>query len=194
MSSAFYKLALDKAKDDGIIDDLKSYELDANATVTMVENADFIKKMQVDIQNNAARNSDMERGIKNMCNALSEEFQCLHSTVKDLNCSIQHLKNETDVMGEAVDVVRNNVDAVHNNQNQLRTAMLRKLRVESGVAFASIILNAVTLGAAGPALQGFANLSICSIVDFSDLAHVRKVLTSDQVETVESIAFTDMIE
>jgi hypothetical protein len=42
------------------------------------------------------------------------------------------------------------------------------------------------LGAAGPALQGFANLSICSIVDFSDLAHVRKVLKTETLENVET--------
>jgi hypothetical protein len=52
MSSAFYKLALDKAEDDGIINDLKRHGLDANATVTLVENANFIKKMKQDIQYN----------------------------------------------------------------------------------------------------------------------------------------------
>jgi hypothetical protein len=98
---------------------------------------------------------------------LSEKFQCLHSTVKELT----------------------------DNQNQLRNALFRKMQVETGVAFASIILNAVSLGAAGPAMQGIANMSIMGqIVDFSDLAHVRKVFKSETIETVESITVSDGIE
>jgi Ran GTPase-activating protein (RanGAP) involved in mRNA processing and transport len=187
MSSACYKLALDKAEDDGIINDLKRHELEANATVTLVENADFIKKMKQDIQYNADRNSEMERGIKNMCNALSEEF-------KSLNHNVQQLRRDTTMMGEVVNAVRHNVEVVDNNQNQMRNALVRKLRVETGVAFVSTILNAVSFGAAGPALQGIANLTMGYIIDFSDLAHVRKVLNSEMTESVESIAISDVIE
>jgi hypothetical protein len=116
--------------------------------------------------------------------------------VQKLNSNDQQLKNKTDLMGEVVNAVRHNVpvEVVDTNQIQMRNAVVHKLRVETGVAFVSTILNAVSFGAAGPALQEIANMTMGYIVDFSDLAHVRKVLTSDQVETVESIAFTDVIE
>jgi hypothetical protein len=79
----------------------------------------------------------------------------------------------------------------------MRNSMVCKMRVDSGIAFASIILNAVTLGAAGPVLQGIANLTMGQIIDFSDLAHVHKVLKSEKIETVktvESIAISDVVD
>jgi hypothetical protein len=59
----------------------------------------------------------------------------------------------------------------------------------------SRIPNAVALGAAGPALQGIAKLTMGQIADFSDLAHVRKALkSSETIENVESIAISDVID
>jgi hypothetical protein len=149
---ARYEMFLHEARSDEMIIDYQKHTLEKLAREIQMENTDFIKKMQQGIQYNADRSSDMERGIKDsMCNALSEEFQLLNSSVQKLT----------------------------NDQNQLRNALRRMMQVEAGVAFASIILDAVTLGSAGSAQQGIASLTIMGqMVDFSDLAHVRKVLKS----------------
>jgi hypothetical protein len=38
---------------------------------------------------------------KNMCNALSERFQHLRSSLQKLDCNVQQLKSETEIMGGA---------------------------------------------------------------------------------------------
>jgi outer membrane murein-binding lipoprotein Lpp len=195
---AVYQLFLDKAKSDEMISPLKKNLLEKLASETQIENSDFIQIIREDIRNTAARTSDMERGIKNMCTALGEEFQLLRNNVQKLNSNVQHLKCETDRMGEEVNALRHNVEAVDSNVNKIKKAMLRKMQVESGVAFVSIIANAVSFGAAGPLLQGLANLQIVealkNIVDFSDLEHVRKVFNTSTIESIESFAISDVIE
>jgi archaellum component FlaC len=210
--SAVYQVFLDKAKLDEMISPYAKNEFEKLASETQIENSAFIKKMKQDIHYNAARNSDMERGIKKMCGALGEEFQRLRSTmqmlnrnVQQLNRNVQRLKYETDMMGEAVNAVQHNVEMVQHNVevvdkkvNKMKKAMVRKKQVESGVAFLSIILNAVTFGSAGPTLQVLANLKalkvVGHIVDFSDMEHVRKVLKSETIEAIESPSASDVID
>jgi hypothetical protein len=67
---------------------------------------------------------------------------------------------------------RSGIEFVTTNVNMIKKAMVRKMRVESGVAFVSIIANAASLRIAGPFLQGLANLKVVeavgNIIDLSD--------------------------
>ena len=71
-----------------------------------------------------------------------------------------------------------NVEAINKSVNRLKKGLQRKLAVESCVGFMSAILNAVSFGVAGTALQGAISVTVGSIVDFGDVSHIREVASS----------------
>jgi len=80
-----------------------------------------------------------------------------------------------------------NVEAINKSLNKLKHGLQRKLAVESCVSFMSAILNAVSFGVAGSALQGAVSVTVGSIVDFGDISHIRQVASSCPTSS-ESVA------
>ena len=75
-------------------------------------------------------------------------------------------------------ILEANVEAINKSVNRLKEGLKRKLAVESCVGFMSVILNTVSFGVAGSALQGAISATVGSIVDFGDVSHIREVASS----------------
>ena len=75
-------------------------------------------------------------------------------------------------------ILEANVEAINKSVNRLKEGLKRKLAVESCVGFMSVILNTVSFGVAGSALQGAISVTVGSIVDFGDISHIREVASS----------------
>ncbi|MFK7824087.1 MAG: hypothetical protein AB8G05_08020 [Oligoflexales bacterium] len=79
--------------------------------------------------------------------------------IKDLQEAV--IANTTAIKG--IQALQKNI-----NTNSLKSSLQRKMAIESGVNFMGSVLNAVSIGFAGSALQAFCAFSMSDIVDFSE--------------------------
>ncbi len=66
--------------------------------------------------------------------------------------------------------------------------------MEAGCSLVSAVLNAVSLGVAGSALQGALGLTLASIADFGNLAHLSGVLKQVATTIGDNVSIHDMLK
>ena len=89
--------------------------------------------------------------------------------IKDMHKAIQN--NTARIEG-----LEANLESLNKSINELKRGMKRKLAVESSVGLVGAVLNAISFGVAGFALQGAMATTIGNIVDFGDYKHIQTVV------------------
>jgi hypothetical protein len=191
-ATAFYKLALDKAHSDGIINVLQKYKLEAHATVTLVEHAYFTQAIK-----QALPRKQKTSDANNTTVTLVEHVDFIQAMKQGILRSNTD-PDDTENWRQMLESLQDQLQIVNSNGNDrqvLEGAMLHKKRVEAGVTFVSAILNV---------LQGAANLTIgdngtfaglFQVIDFGDLRHIQNVLTNVQaMEQAAETSVSDLIQ
>ena len=153
-----YRLILDKALQDGIINREQEIRFNIRGQLVNIENAAFIK--------------DIQRAVK-----------ANTSSIKGLEGDIRALQK--------------NIETVNDSLNKVKLGLKRKMDIESSVGFMGAVLNAVSFGAAGSALQAVAATTMADIIDFSDFTHMQEIAESVGygdvfVEVRDTVSETDL--
>lgn len=158
-SISMYKITLKKALHDKLIDELTFHEYEQIAQENTMSNAQFIKD--------------------------------IHNELKSVSIRINFLEDKIDFLENTVDCIQNQVDSIENtvtricdSVNIIQDAFLKNMKVKAVTGCMAAILNAVSFGVAGSALEGAASSVMSSIVDFSDITHIKEIL--EQAEDAET--------
>lgn len=168
--NAMYHIALDRAKQVGVIDDFDKYALGFAATETQISHSDFIRCMQELLVENSKRIAYIETTVEQMRGAICQ-------SLRKVNENIMQLRDDMSRMANAVDTIQQNIESVNDSLNKFRAGYRFKMRVETAGNFLSSVLNAVTFGAAGGVLSGALGLTLGRIVDFGAIADISNAVS-----------------
>ena len=142
LSFKIFRLILDKAKEDKIIDRGTEISLDRQAERTNTKN--------------------------------DPEFLDLFATVKSNTARIEGLEVNVETLQE-------NIEQINTSLNKVKQGLKRKIAIETGVGVIGALLNAVSFGVAGSALQGLMNASLEEVVDFGDITHLQSIAQNNNL-------------
>ena len=171
---------LEHAVNQSIISRNKRNTLSANATITRFLQSDTMKYIMNMIQENRTAILENRRAICQIKNELDDFREATSSAVLELDQKIKRLNID-------LHSVHNDVGRVNESLNKLRGGILFQQRVQAVGNLISAVLNALTIGAAGSAVEGVLALSISSIVDFGDAAHIVEALESADTTSLDYI-------
>ncbi len=174
---AMYRVGLRYALSERIISQFQYDQLDVAALECDIANTDYIQAMQTMIRQNVARIDRLENAHVLFQQAVSKSMHNLIALHQDMNC-----------MATAI----NDTQAAFNK-------LAYKRRVEAGCSLVSAVLNAVSFGVAGTALQGILEITVAGVADFGDLAHLSGVLMqmsipSEMLQEIGDTSIHDMLE
>jgi prefoldin subunit 5 len=109
----------------------------------------------------------------------------LQQNVIAVNKNVQNMHR--DMHGMAVTI--NDTQAA---LKKFKASLEFKRKVEAGCSLVTAVLNAVSLGSAGSALQGVLGLTLASTADFGDLAHLSGVL-NEAATTIGDVSIHNML-
>jgi hypothetical protein len=109
----------------------------------------------------------------------------LQQNVIAVNKNVQNMHR--DMHGMAVTI--NDTQAA---LKKFKASLEFKRKVEAGCSLVTAVLNAVSLGSAGSALQGVLGLTLASTADFGDLAHLSGVL-NEVATTIGDVSIHNML-
>lgn len=173
-SLAVYKVILDKAEQDGIIDPYLKHLYDNDAEVARMQRAPFIQNIVEAVHSNTGRIEGLEATVQ----SLSRRIENLITTVESLSRRIEH--NEANI-----EAIQSNVEAINDSVNALKEGIRRKHRIEACTSFVGAVLNALSFGVAGSAVKGALDVTLGAIVDFGDVTHIQSIVDASQDVTVK---------
>ena len=162
---SIFEIVVKYAFTEKIIDEHTYYRLRSDANTVRVFNSEGIQYMLKMIQEN-------------------------RKAILENRRTIYQFKGELDELREATSLafrkLHDNIIRVNESLNTLREGVLFKQRVLTAGYLVSAILGAFTFGAAGSAVESFLGLSLSSIVDFGNAAHITEALNNVEPHVLDS--------
>jgi len=121
------------------------------------------------------RNADFIQQMQALVVHNMEQLEELQSDIQDIYASLSKLES--------------NVKKVNESLSNIATGLRRKYRIEACAGFVGALLNAISFGVAGSAMQGCISLALSEIVNFGDVPHLCQV-----VEGVGDISVHDALQ
>jgi ABC-type phosphate transport system auxiliary subunit len=136
---------------------------------------------------NAARINRLENSLAMFQQAVVTSVCELQQNLIAVQENIQNMHR--DMHGMAVAII--DTQAAF---KKFKASLEFKRKVEAGCSLVSAVLNAVSLGVAGSALQGALGLTLASIADFGNLAHLSGVLKQVATTIGDNVSIHDMLK
>jgi hypothetical protein len=152
-----------------IITQFQLDQLDVASLECDIAHTDYIQAMQMIIRQNAARINRLENSLAMFQQAVVTSVRELQQNVIAVNKNVQNMHRNMHGMAVAI----NDTQAI---LKKFKASLEFKRKVEAGCSLVTAVLNAVSLGSAGSALQGVLGRTLASTADFGDLAHLSGVL------------------
>ena len=182
---AMYRVALRYSLSEKIITQFQLDQLDVASLECDIAHTDYIQAMQMIIRQNAARINRLENSLAMFQQAVVTSVCELQQNLIAVNENVQNMHRDMHGMAVAI----NDTQAA---LKKFKASLEFKRKVEAGCSLVSAVLNAVSLGAAGSALQGVLGLTLASTADFGDLAHLSGVL-NEAATTIGDVSIHNML-
>lgn len=172
--TAIYHTALDYTKAEGIIDEFCRAVLSCASIECQILNSEKIKVIEGMTSANARAICQLRRQFGAFSRTVIHAFQQVDSDVEMLR---QATKKSFETLNKNVEMLHGDLTSVSDSLNALKAGFVFKRRIEVVGNLVSGILNALSFGIAGNAVQAALALPVARIVNFGNIVHIRSAVS-----------------
>jgi len=195
--TAIYHAALDYTKTEGIIDEFRRTVLSCGSIECQILNSEKIKVMEGMIASNARAICQLRREFGTFGRTVIHAFNQVSSDVDMLR---QATKESFEKLNTNVDMLHGDITMVSDSLNALKAGFVFKRRVEVVGNLLAGILNALSFGIAGNAIQAALALPVARIVDFGNIVHIKSAVSftstteADALDREDQTTLRDLVQ
>ena len=183
-----FHTALAHAKQHGVIDEFRRSELSCGAIECQILSSEKIRVMEGMIEANARAICQLRRQFGRFGHTVVQAF---HDVSSDINMLRRATEESFRILNDNVDHLHGDVTIISDSLNHLKAGLVFKKRVEAVGNLLSGILNALSFGIAGSAIQATLALSVARIVDFGSIVHIRNAVSFTASTETDSLTVDD---